>query len=157
MSCGSISFVQISMWVYILPSLHHVCVCVSCVSISFVHVCITVGVNTNILHHVYVSPMGVSVLYMYMYHCGCKYYHPFTMCVYVLWEYQLCTIYHCGCKYYHPFTMCVYVLWEYQLCTCMGQYSESVYFGPLKVREKKCLRNGKSFVELENYVALWLH
>ena len=31
-----------------------------------------------------------------------------------------------------------------------GQYSESVYFGPLKVREKKCLRNGKSFVELEN-------
>ena len=36
----------------------------------------------------------------------------------------------------------------------MGQYSESVYFGPLKVREKKCLRNGKSFVELENYVAL---
>ena len=36
-------------------------------------------------------------------------------------------------------------------------YSESVYFGPLKVREKKCLSNGKSFVELENYVALWLH
>ena len=39
----------------------------------------------------------------------------------------------------------------------MGQYSESVYFGPLKVCEKKCLRNGKSFVELENYVAYWLH
>ena len=26
--------------------------------------------------------------------------------------------------------------------------------GSLKVREKKCLSNGKSFVELENYVAL---
>ena len=58
----------------------------------------------------------------------------------------------------------LYILIDWQMIliikeefTYMGQYSESVYFGPLKVREKKCLRNWKSFVELENYVALWLH
>ena len=50
--------------------------------------------------------------------------------------------------------VCVCVCVCMRGCTLVGQYSESVYFGPLKVREKKCLRNGKSFVELENYVAL---
>ena len=51
-------------------------------------------------------------------HCGCKYYHPFTMCVYmyVLWEYQLCTYITVGVNTTIP-SPCVYVLWEYQLCT----------------------------------------
>ena len=42
-------------------------------------------------------------------------------------------------------------------CECMGHSPISVWFWPLKIREKKCFRNGKSFVEWENYVAYWLH
>ena len=42
-------------------------------------------------------------------------------------------------------------LWNWR-CVRVNTQKVSEFWGPVKVREKKCLRNGKSFVELETFM-----